>query len=189
MLGAPLDWFLKGLGAGGPDPQLKDRLMLFGQFVGDWDIIECRIVDERGAWKTQTGECHWNWILGGRALQDTWMYHGESTGKLEVAGTTLRFYDPGEEVWRSVWITPKYNDVGLFLGRKVGEEIVLELQEESKHQGEGKVNWIFSDIKPDSFRWRAEESMDGGRTWILKEEMRIIRSKALGPVANRSGGA
>jgi len=29
---------IKGLGADGPDPRLKEKLMLFGQFVGDWHI-------------------------------------------------------------------------------------------------------------------------------------------------------
>jgi len=29
---------IKGLGADGPDPKLKEKLMLFGQFVGDWEI-------------------------------------------------------------------------------------------------------------------------------------------------------
>ncbi|HYM39567.1 MAG TPA: hypothetical protein VEY12_05415 [Thermoplasmata archaeon] len=37
-------------------------------------------------------------------------------------------------------------------------------------------HWIFSEITGTSFRWRAEESFDGGRTWKLTEEMRIRRS-------------
>jgi len=31
--------------------------------------------------------------------------------------------------------------------------------------------WIFSDITPDSFRWRAVSSDDNGTTWKLREEM------------------
>ena len=31
---------IEGLGADGPDSKFKDELMLFGQFVGDWEIIE-----------------------------------------------------------------------------------------------------------------------------------------------------
>ena len=33
---------IKGLGADGPDPNMRQKLMLFGQFVGDWDIVEAR---------------------------------------------------------------------------------------------------------------------------------------------------
>jgi hypothetical protein len=35
-------WMIKGLGADGPHSEFKEKLMLFGQFVGDWDIIEAR---------------------------------------------------------------------------------------------------------------------------------------------------
>ena len=169
------NWRLEGLGATGPDPDLKDELMLFGQFVGDWAIVESRSLEEDGHWTSRTGELHWRWILDGKAVQDVWMYHDEGSHRLVPSGTTLRFYDPEEHAWRSTWIAPRYHDVGKFLGRKVGEEIVLELQEESKREGEGDLKWIFFDIRPDSFRWRAEESEDGGGAWVVKQEMRLER--------------
>ena len=33
------------------------------------------------------------------------------------------------------------------------------------------VRWIFSDITADSFRWRALGSPDGGKTWVVAQEM------------------
>lgn len=172
---ADVNWWLKGLGSAGPSPDLREELMLFGQFVGDWKIVESRSLEQDGRWETRTGELHWRWVLDGRAVQDVWMYHEEDSGRLVPAGTTLRFYDQGRHLWRSIWITPHYNDVGLFLGRRVGDEIVLELQGESRHEDEGELKWIFSDIKPNSFRWRAEESTDGAKTWVVKHEMTIVR--------------
>ena len=166
-------WRLDGLGASGPEPGLRDELMLFGQFVGDWKIVECRHL-EKGEWVIRTGEVHCNWILDGRAVQDVWMYHDES-GSLRPTGTTIRFYDPERRLWRSVWITPKHRDVDLFLGKRVGDEIVLEMQEESKRAGECEIRWVFSDITPTSFGWRAEESMDGGKTWAVDTVMTIVR--------------
>jgi hypothetical protein len=35
-------WKIEGLGATEPYPNLKEKLALFGQFVGDWDIVEAR---------------------------------------------------------------------------------------------------------------------------------------------------
>jgi hypothetical protein len=157
------DWHLKGLGAAGPEPSLTKELMLFGQFVGAWQIVECRYLQE-GNWVSSTGEVHFNWILEGRAVQDVWMYHDVRTGGLSPSGTTIRFYDPERRLWRSVWITPHHRDVDLFIGRKVGDEIVLEMQEESKKEGDGDIRWIFSNITPDSFQWRGEESKDRGTT-------------------------
>ena len=153
--------------------------MLFGQFVGDWSIEQSNHLEE-GRWVSRTGEVHWNWILGGLALQDVWAYHDKDSGELVPSGTTLRFYDRERRLWRSIWIAPRQRDVGLFLGRKVGKEIVLELQEESKNEGEGDLKWIFSEVSADSFSWRAEESHDGGKTWILKQTMRVVRRKATG---------
>jgi hypothetical protein len=49
----------------------------------------------------------------------------------------------------------------LRLCRLVGDEIVLE-----RRFAEGSITrWIFSDIDAGSFRWRAVESDDDGRTW------------------------
>ena len=143
---------------------LKDKLMLFGQFVGDWDIVECRNLKEDGSWENSKGEVHWGWILGGRAIQDVWM-------SVPDMGTTVRFYDPKIDAWRSTWISPTQGVVREFIGREVGEEIVLETKD-----SDGKpMNWIFYDIQKDSFRWRAERSSGSGKTWKITEEMLIVR--------------
>lgn len=61
-------WEIKGLAADGPDSGLKEKLMLFGQFVGDWDIVEARYMQADGTWVKMHGEVHFGWILGGSAV-------------------------------------------------------------------------------------------------------------------------
>ena len=51
------DWSTKGLGATDPDPDLKDKLMLFGQFVGDWVIIKARYLQSDGTWLVSEERC------------------------------------------------------------------------------------------------------------------------------------
>jgi hypothetical protein len=99
----------------------------------------------------------------------------------DTTGTTIRLYDPERRVWRSVWITPEHGDVDLFLGRRVGDEIVLEMQAESKEEGDGDIRWVFYDVTPDSFEWRGEESRDGGRSWSVSTTMRVERLKTRAP--------
>ena len=82
---------IRRLNAKGASGELKDKLMLFGQFVGDWDIVEWRNLKEDGFWENSIGEVHWGWILGGRATQDIWMPVGEAVPNLR---TVVRFYDP-----------------------------------------------------------------------------------------------
>jgi hypothetical protein len=162
-------WSIKGLGATGPDPGLKDTLMLFGQFVGDWIIVEARYMQSDGTWTNFRGEVHFGWILGGTAVQDVWIGCPEGSEKLGLYGTTIRFYDSKIDAWRSTWLSPLKGYVQTFIAREIGGDIVLE----EKNPKDCPTKWIFSDITPKSFRWHAEESHDSGNTWILTEEMHI----------------
>jgi hypothetical protein len=51
-------WMIIGLGANNPHPELKEKLMLFGQFIGDWDIIEARYPQSDGTEIKRKGEIH-----------------------------------------------------------------------------------------------------------------------------------
>jgi len=164
---------IEGLHAEGPDPQLREKLMLFGRFVGDWDIIQDRYLLPDGRWVEQKGEVHWGWILDGKAVQDVWTSIDEKTGKSIAEGTTVRFYDPDIDAWHSVWIAPPQGAVKTFIGRQVGNETVLEGRTKDGHP----LKWIFSEITEDSFRWHAEETWDNGETWTLTEEMTIRKRR------------
>jgi hypothetical protein len=163
-------WFLPGLGAPGPDASLKEKLNLFGQFVGDWDI-DWRWVEPDGSERRRKGRLYFRWILNGRAVQDIWSaIEGDPPWERPI-GTTIRFPNIGADTWTSVWIAPDRGLLRRFVARKMGEEIVLAT---TKDDGNPE-HWIFSEITAESFRWRAEESFDGGRTWKLTEEMHIRR--------------
>ena len=88
-----------------------------------------------------------------------------------AVGTTVRFYDAEEDAWTSLWVAPRYGLLMRFAVHETGGEIVLESRDE-----DGQLDhWIFSDVTPAAFRWRAEESHDDGKTWKRTEEMRIHR--------------
>lgn len=163
-------WTLPGLGAHGPDPGFEDELSLFGQFVGDWDI-DWRWIEADGSERRRKGRLYFRWILGGRGVQDIWSAIEGDPPRERPIGTTIRFPDSGGDTWTSVWIAPDRGLLRRFVARKVGDEIVLAI---TKDDGNPE-HWIFSDITPTSFRWRAEDSRDGGETWRLTEEMRIRR--------------
>ena len=171
-------WTIEGLGAERPFPGLKEKLALFGQFVGDWIIEEARYPrGPHGVELRSQGEIHFGWILEGRAVQDVFMTRDPDTGRAVPIGTTVRFYDPKMDAWQSVWISPMQELVQTFIGRKIGDEIVLE----SKTIDGYPEKWIFSEITKNSFRWHAEESHDHGTTWLLTEEMRVRRRTSAGP--------
>lgn len=166
-------WEIEGLGAYEPFPKLKEKLALFGQFVGDWDIVEARYPQPDGTEVKRKGEVHFGWILGGKAVQDVWMTTDEDTHRA-VFGTTVRFYDPKIDAWHSVWMSPVNGIVQTFIARKVKDEIILE----GRTPDGFPEKWIFSQITPNSFRCHSEETHDDGRTWMLTEEMEIKRQSA-----------
>ena len=144
--------------------------MLFGQFIGNWEI-EARYSQPDGTDIRRRGEVHFRWILNGLAIQDVWGMRTEHVQFVPI-GTTIRFYDRTIDAWRSTWIYPHHAVVQRFIGRKVGDEIVLESEPTEKKP----ERWIFSHITLSSFRWRAETTHDEGRSWQLTEEMQVRRS-------------
>jgi hypothetical protein len=168
------DLLIKGLGANCPDSNLKKKLMLFGRFVGDWDIIDARCLQADGTWVKMKGEVHFGWILGGTAIQDVWMGCRERSKKMIMFGTTIRFYDQKIGAWRSTWLSPLKGLVQTFIGHEVKGEIVLEHKTAEGYP----EKWVFSQITPRSFRWHSEETHDEGKTWVLTEEMQIQKVHA-----------
>ena len=168
------DGLIEALHVDGPAGPTAEQLHLFGQFVGSWNVTWAG-VDAEGRTLTTRGELHFGWVLGGRAVQDIWIVPGrglpgEGEPPLAFHGSTIRFYDPRIEAWRSIWIDPVNGRARRFIGRLVDDEILLLSDED-----EPQLRWRFTDITPDAFTWRGEISHDGGETWSPDEEMRITR--------------
>lgn len=169
------DGLAGALHAAGPGGEHADKLMLFGQFVGSWRATWSPV----GAGREPTslhGEVHFGWILDGRAIQDIWIVPirrewTQSEPSVGFYGTTIRFYDPSLDAWRSTWIDLPNGRVRRFIGRPVENEIVLLSDEEVP-----QLRWRFCDITHDSFRWRAEISRDSGFTWTVHQDMHLRRT-------------
>jgi hypothetical protein len=149
--------------ANGPDPRYRDKLQLFGQFVGSW-TFEGREYHDDGSHPADKGEIHCRWVLEGRAIQDVFLETSRGDKDPLLYGTTIRFYDPRTDTWQVTWIDPGAGVVRTFIGRKTGSEIVME-----GTAGDGTpIRWIFSNIRPQSFHWRGEKR--AGSTWHTYEE-------------------
>jgi hypothetical protein len=167
-----LSAFLEAFGADGPDPALADRLQLFGQFVGSWDL-EVTDFDRDGNGVTVPGEWHFGWALAGRAVADVWICprRSASTGDGGEHGLSVRFFDESIDAWRSTWIGPVRRIVRPFLARPTSEGIALE---GSFDEGVD-TRWVFSDIGPTSFRWRNEDTRNG-TDWHLNQTFVATRA-------------
>ncbi|MGA8604643.1 MAG: hypothetical protein WB788_06230 [Thermoplasmata archaeon] len=169
---SPPKWELEGLSAAAPARSYRDKLRLFGRFVGDWDMVAWGSPRVTRRPPEKVGEVHFRWVLGGTAIQDVFGGIDPKTKRFVAAGTTLRFYDERLGAWRSTWVSPSQRVVRRFIGRKVGNEIVL--QEENR--GLRAERWIFTDLRRNSFRWYAVRRLRPGGSWRKVEEMLLERS-------------
>ncbi len=157
-----------------PPPQDPGPLAAFGRFVGSWALEWHGYEGAQPTGETGLGELHVDWILGGRALQDTWIVPGPNQPgfgtERSFFGTTVRFYDAELGAWRSTWIEPRKGLVRPFIGRMRDRSFEL-----LSLTGGIPLRWTFSDIEPDSFTWTGETSPDEGRTWVRDEQMLATR--------------
>lgn len=160
------------LQAKGPHPAYQDKLALFGQFIGDWDM-QVEFFDKAGnSFVRMPGKWIFSWVLDGRVIQDVFLCADlqdptRDAEGVRRTGTTLRHYNPANDTWQAVWLGATSGDLFVFAARPVKDEIWLEGKE-----GESTlIRWIFSDIRPDDFHWRGMTSEDGGKTWHLEQEM------------------
>jgi hypothetical protein len=158
------------LAARGPAEGLADKLMLFGRFVGSWEVESTRFRPD-GTRQERAGEWHFAWVLGGRAIQDVLFEKGASPDRY---GTTIRAYDDRTGVWHVSWMAPAWHEYVHLVARAVGDRIVLEGMSPDPTRRE---RWSFNEITEDSFLWRGEASFDDGETWALEQEIRARRRR------------
>ena len=171
------DPFAEALHSRGPDPELAEKLKLYGRFIGDWTFDATRILED-GTRLTGRGEVHFGWVLEGKAVQDVWILpaqdagHSPALGPWTFYGTTLRVYDPGIDAWHIFWSDPRSGYFSRQLGRTEGDSIVQQGVDDTG----SSVRWSFSRSTEDSFRWLGERSHDGGTTWRVEVEFLARRA-------------
>lgn len=167
------DEFEAALLASGAHPEMRPDNQIFGPFIGSWDL---KVVwfDELGRQiRHEAGEWHFAWVLEGRAIQDVWIVpprpiRSEAAEPYEY-GTSVRFFDPAINAWRSTWIGPMHGMIRTFMARKVDDQVVLETTAGS----EPRLKWSFSNIDTHSFDWRNE--VWEGSSWRLQQSFHCQR--------------
>ena len=165
---------VSALRAVAPYPSLAEQGKVFERLIGAWDV-EYTDFSKDGKETHRSGEFIVGWILDGRAIQDFWIVYPAGERKEREVYTDLRYYDAKSQTWPSTFIDPKHASVARFTGRIMGDgSIVLD----TRDFGGTDTRWSANEIRPDSFVWREEESLDGGTTWRLLAEHHMKRRGA-----------
>jgi len=154
---------------------LRDKLSLFGQFVGEWEF-EGVIGKGTPEEKVVHGEWIFSWILDGTAIQDVFICPSRKECEKNPVtdaeyGTTVRFYNQSTDAWDMFYGLS--GSTHFLEGRQVGEQIIVK----DKNESEGLTQWVFSDITPSSFHWQNKKSNDDGATWIISFELSASRKQ------------
>ncbi len=171
---------IASLAADAPVPEFADKLALFGQFIGCWDI-EGRTIERDGTETWFDGEWLFGWVIEGRSIQDVltvWPVGAASDRPRGVdIGSTFRTYDPKRDAWWVSWHGPSEGSFAALIGRQDGDRIVLDGKWSPimVEVPDRRFEWSFRDITPTSFTWQGRRSLDAGATWELIEEMRARR--------------
>lgn len=161
---------ISALGAAGPHKSLGDGARAFDQLVGTWDCDYAFYADD-GKVTRAKGELLFGWIIDGHALQDIWITYPQKEGEEREIGTSVRFFDPKSGLWRVMFALPSLNILTVVEGKAEGDRIILEGK-----TPDGTIRrWSFNDITASSFVWRNQKSIDGGKTWKLREEHHMTR--------------
>jgi hypothetical protein len=167
----------ENLHAPGPAYDRAEKMMLYGRFVGSWEG-RLLYMDPAGMRRETTAEVHFGWVLEGRAVQDVWIaparVHRKEGEPVLMHGSTFRVYDPQNDVWHITWIDPVKQRRDAMIGRRVGADIV---QEYCADDGR-RVQWMFTEITPESFHWTNRDSADDGATWTVRGEFFLQRRAA-----------
>ena len=160
------------LDADGPFPAYARELMLFGQFVGSWDI-DLLYRPFEGPERRLRAAWHFGWILEGRGVQDVLSYPRDVPGAAEGIGTTVRIYVPKINRWRIVWLAADSGNVVSLTAGPSDDGILIE--------GENRrglpLRWRFSDITTGAFYWHGYISYDCAASWHLEQEMWAVRAQ------------
>ncbi|MER9892238.1 hypothetical protein NKJ40_09030 [Mesorhizobium sp. M0119] len=163
--------FLAALGSEGPPADRAKDMALYGWLIGSWEMDSVHYVDD-GTIQKWDGECHFGWVLEGRAIQDVWI-RPKRPAPSTMYGTTLRIFDPGIDGWHIIWNDPLNRDHSRQIGRAEGKDIV-QLGNDSRGL---KTRWRFTEIAANSFHWIGEERSSESDPWQITYEHLARRTK------------
>jgi|SRR5581483_890533 len=159
------------LQATGPHASLGDQGKVFDRIVGTWDA-EYTHFSTAGKVSHTSGELVVGWIMDGRAIQELWISYPSSARSGRQVYTTVRYFDPGSGKWPGTFFDPQQASTARFTGGAVADDRMVFDTTDFDHKA---TRWSFSEMHPETFIYREEESSDGGRIWHLQLEGHMKR--------------
>jgi hypothetical protein len=140
-------------------------------WLGDWDLTHrSRVARDKDEWQDGKATNSIRAILDGCAVEE----HFEDASQ-GYRGQSDSVYNPALHKWQQTWVDNggEYLD---FTGSFENGRMILSTPGKIGNQ-DGVKRMVFHDIKPDSFDWDWENSIDGGKTWVTMWKIHYARRK------------
>ena len=152
----------------------------FDYLLGDWEYT----AESKEHGKFQG---YWSAVrLDEGQILDEYRVVGDA-GETYYVTSTLRNYNSVLDRWELVGADAGTGLQDFGTGRKVGSEMHIEQKFGVMSAQPSTWRIRYYNIRPDSFSWTADRSIDDGKTWVTKhqtiEARRIGPPRSLGPLA------
>lgn len=146
------------MGEMGAPEEMKEIAFL----AGDWDVAFQFRLDPTAEWTTSQCSATFTNILDGAAQEMT--FTGSMMG-MEMDGRYLQCYDRETHKWQSVWIDNLSARMSYSEGEMKDGAMVL-VGTDTMNGMDVMVRTTVSNITPDRFDWKMEQSTDGGKNYF-----------------------
>ncbi len=163
------------------DVQAKSEIapgaLEFDFLIGHWDIFFRRFDPESGEILMELNALQTaNYVGNRQMIVDEWTGFDQTSGEQVSHGVTLRTYSATARQWTNVYLeSEQTDDVSQFQSRWIDGE--MHAQGSSKLLDGRTLNYRlrFFEIQPDSFEWKEEWSINGGKSWHLVKTQSATR--------------
>jgi hypothetical protein len=147
----------------------------FDFLLGDWEFVQTRPgpngpVQFKGLWSAVRS-------ADGAIITDEFRILDDKGATVYVS-TTLRAYDPWEKRWNLIGVEPTAGLMQPGTAWREGTEVRVE-QTFGRAPNQSQWRIRYHNIRGDGFSWKADRSVDGGKTW--SENYRTIEARRIGP--------
>lgn len=138
----------------------------FDFLLGEWTVDVTS--KSPGTPPTYHGVWRASKTLNGLGVVDEYAV-SDDAGRVVYGGTTLRVFDTNAGTWTMRYVDQLGGKTGRWselLGVKEGPEMHVEQRGQSPDGRTTILKIRYYNIQPDHFSWAADQSSDGGATWV-----------------------
>lgn len=157
------------------DPNAPEELKQLAFWLGDWKFTsKGRATD--GSWTEAKGTASVSVTLHGFGIMENLTRENYFEDGRPLNGMSLTVFNKQSGTFQQHWTDNQSMRFYAYEGKMEGNEIILYGPEINTPNGKADLRMVYTDIKPDSFTWKLENSVDNKKSWNSMEVIYFTRA-------------